>query len=72
MNVRSDYGKEIKKRLIDMDKTQVWLIDQVKERTGLFFDSSYLYKVMTGTLRTPTIVSAINEVLNIKDFSITS
>lgn len=57
------FGKEIKKRLIDIERPQAWLIEQVREKTGLYFDDSYLYKIMVGTLSTPSIVSAINEIL---------
>ena len=46
----SDFGKAVKIRLVEMDKTQEWLIEQVKERTGVFFDSSYLHKILTGQL----------------------
>lgn len=53
------FGKEVKKRLVDLDKKQVWLIEQVQERTNLYFDDSYLYKVLTGQLNTPKIVQAI-------------
>lgn len=60
------FGKNIKKRLIDTDQTQTWLIDEVKKKTGLYFDSSYLYKVMSGRVATPSIISAICEILNIK------
>ena len=59
------YGKEIKKRLVDIDHSQSWLIDEVKAKTGLFVDSSYLYKIMTGQNATPKIVAAINEILEI-------
>ena len=59
------YGKEIKKRLVDIDRSQGWLIDEVKAKTGLFFDSSYLYKIMTGRNATPKIVEAINEIIEI-------
>lgn len=45
----SDFGKAVKCRLVAMDQTQLWLIEQVKERTGCFFDSSYLYRLMVGT-----------------------
>lgn len=65
MRAISEYGKEIKKRLIDLDKSQNWLIEQVKVRTGLFFDSSYMHKILTGSAETPSIISAINEILNI-------
>ena len=63
------FGKEIKKRLVDIDKTQDWLIDQVANKTGLYFDGSYLHKVMTGKLNTPRIVQAIKEILDISDAS---
>lgn len=60
------FGKAIKKRLIDMGQTQIWLIDEVKDRTGLYFDGSYLYKVMAGRVLTPSIVNAICEILDIE------
>lgn len=59
----TDFGKAIKKRLIDMDKSQEWLIAKVRDRTGLYFDSSYLYKIQTGKLATPSICGAIREIL---------
>ena len=59
------YGKEIKKRLIDLGRPQTWLIKQVREKTGLYFDDSYLYKIQTGKLSTPSIISAINEILDL-------
>ena len=57
------FGKDIKKRLIDLEHTQVWLIEQVRQTTGLYFDDSYLYKIQTGQLATPKIVSAIRDIL---------
>jgi hypothetical protein len=59
------YGKEIKKRLVDIDRSQGWLIEEVKEKTGLFFDGGYLYKILSGQNATPKIVAAINETLGI-------
>ena len=61
------FGKEIKKRLVDLERKQAWLIDQVAEKTGLYFDGSYLHKVMTGQLNSPKIVQAIREILGISD-----
>ena len=60
------FGKDIKRRLIDLDKPQLWLIGQVREKTGLYFDSSYLFKIMTGRIATPSIVNAICEILSIE------
>lgn len=60
-----DFGKEIKKRLVDIDETQNWLIEEVHKDTGLYFDSSYLYRIMTGKVATPSIVSSISQILEI-------
>ena len=61
------FGKECKKRLIDLDKPQMWLIEQVRAATGLYFDDSYLYKIKTGQLATPKIVQAIRDILDIQE-----
>ena len=63
----TEFGKDIKKRLVDLEKPQTWLIEQVRERTGLYFDDSYLYKIRTGKLATPSIVTAIREILELPD-----
>ena len=60
------FGKDIKKRLLDVDHDQIWLIEQVSVKTGLYFDRSYLHKIMTGKLNTPGIISAICEILGIE------
>lgn len=61
----TDFGKTIEKRLIDLGQPKKWLIEQVCEKTGLYFDDSYLYKIRTGKLTTPSVVSAINEILEL-------
>ena len=63
----TSFGKEIGKRLIDIDLTQKRLIQQVKERTGLYFDDSYLHKIKTGKLTSPKIVQAIREILDLPE-----
>jgi len=63
------FGRDIKKRLVDLEQNQNWLIAQVSKKTGLYFDGSYLYKIMTGQLNTPKIVQAIKEILDITDAS---
>ena len=65
-NPLTPFGKEVKHRLIDLDKQQAWLIEEVKEKTGLYFDSSYLSKVMCGQLSSPKIINAICEILSIQ------
>lgn len=61
------FGKEIKKRLVDIDESQEWLIQQVKADTGLFFDNGYLYKILTGKLATPSIVASIEKILHLDE-----
>lgn len=63
----TNFGKEVKKRLIDLDRKQTWLIQNVRERTGLYFDDSYLSKILTGKLATPGIVQAIREILDLPE-----
>lgn len=63
----TEYGKKIKFRLLEMEKPQIWLISEVRAKTGLYFDDSYLYKIMFGSLRTPKIIAAINEILEITE-----
>jgi hypothetical protein len=46
----SDFGKAVKIRLIEIEQTQDWLIEQVKERTGDYFDGSYLHRILSGKL----------------------
>jgi len=63
----TNFEKTVKIRLIEMDKPQTWLIEQVRERTGLYFDSSYLWKVLNGVLKPPVILQAIREALDLPD-----
>lgn len=46
----SDFGKAVKIRLIEMEQTQEWLIERVKEITGDYFDSSYLHRILSGKM----------------------
>ena len=47
----SDFGKAVKIRLIEMDKTQAWLIERVQEQTGdMSFDTSWMYRLLSGKL----------------------
>lgn len=47
----SDFGKAVKIRLVELDRTQAWLIEQVRERSGdMSFDTSWLHRILTGKL----------------------
>lgn len=61
-----DFRKTVKYRLIDLGKSQKWLEDQVREKTGLYVDSSYLGKIYSGERNAPKVRTAICEILNVK------
>ena len=63
----TDFGLCVKTNLLQMGKTQKWLEDTVSERTGLFVDNGYMYKILTGQRNAPQIVAAICEILNIRE-----
>ena len=63
----TDYEKAVKHKLIDIGKTQAWLILQIKTRTALYIDSAYLHKILSGDRNAPKIKAIINEVLNINE-----
>lgn len=58
-------GIKIKNKLLQIGKTQNWLIEKMKEETGLFVDCSLLYKVLTGQNTNPKLIKAIEKILNI-------
>lgn len=70
----TEFGMAVKVRLIEMQKTQSWLIEQVADRTGDFFDSSYLHRILTGKLAAengingkPGKAAVIREILGLED-----
>lgn len=63
----SDFGLSVKVKLLQIGKEQKWLEQAVSEKTGLYVDSGYLYKILTGQRNAPKIVAAICEILNIEE-----
>ena len=70
----TDFGKQIKHRLVDMDQTQEWLAKEVRKKTisedkpkGMFVDSGYIQKIMKGERKPKKIIDAICEVLDIAE-----
>lgn len=63
----TDFGLCVKTKLLQMGKEQKWLEEAVTEKTGLFVDNGYMYKILTGQRNAPRIVAAICEVLNIRE-----
>lgn len=63
----SDFGLRVKMQLLQIGKEQKWLEEAVAKKTGLFVDSGYMYKILTGKRNAPKIVAAICEILNIEE-----
>lgn len=61
----TSFGVEIKTKLISLSETQEWLIGRAKEKTGMYVDSSNLYKLMTGQLHSERLEEAIRDILKI-------
>lgn len=61
----SDFGLCVKTELLRRGKEQKWLEEAVTEKTGLYVDSGYMYKVLTGKRNAPKIVAAIREILEL-------
>lgn len=65
--MNTDFGKTVKKKLIDLDLQQKWLIAEVNRRTGMRLDNSYFQKIMRGDRNSERVTSAICEILHIGD-----
>ena len=63
----SDFGLCVKTELLRQGKEQKWLEEAITEKTGLYVDSGYMYKVLTGQRNAPKIDAAIREILNIRE-----
>ena len=61
----TEFGLCVKKRLLDLGMTQKELEQIISERTGLFVDAGYMYKILSGQREAPKISEAIKEVLRI-------
>ena len=63
----SDFGLCVKTELLRRGKEQKWLEEAVSEMTGLYVDSGYMYKILTGQRNAPKIVAAIRDCLEMRD-----
>ena len=63
----SDFGLCVKTKLLQIGKSQKWLEETVSQKTGLYVDDSYMYKILTGQRNAPKIVEAIRETLGIEE-----
>lgn len=62
------FGLAVKTKLLGPPaRTQAWLANEVKARTGLYVDDAYISKILTGQRRAPKIVQAIREILEMSE-----
>lgn len=69
MTVNSDFcefGKEVKKRLVDIEQTQSWLAEKVSEDTGLWVDTAYLSNTLAGRRTPKKIMTSIKKILEME------
>lgn len=62
-----EFKRAVKHRLVDLGKTQAWLIREVRAKTGKYLDSSYMSKIYAGTNQPAGIMAAIREVLDLPE-----
>ncbi len=63
----TNFGMSVKVKLLQIGKDQKWLEEAVSEKTGLYVDNGYLYKIFRGQRNAPKIVAAIKEILSIEE-----
>lgn len=63
----TEFGLCVKDKLLRRGKDQKWLGEEVTNRTGLYVDSGYMYKILTGQRNAPKVVQAVCEILDIPD-----
>lgn len=61
------FGKIVKTRLVEIEQKQEWLIREVSKRTGLYFDTSYMHKILTGQSTNQKIIAAIRDILDLPE-----
>lgn len=61
----TDFGLCVKTELLRRGKEQKWLEERISEKTGLFVDNGYLYKILTGQRNAQKVVQAIREILEL-------
>lgn len=66
---QNEYKKAVWHKLIDRGWNTANLAEAVSEKTGLFCDTSYISKILSGERSAPKIRAAICEILEMKEES---
>lgn len=65
--MQNAFSKDVKKRLVDLEKNQAWLIGAVRQDTGLYLDSGYMGRILSGKRHAPKIRASICKILDIPE-----
>ena len=60
----TNFGQTVRKRLIDLDKTQDWLAAQVRGM-GIPCNKTYLSKILNGARKGKQVKAAIEKILDL-------
>jgi hypothetical protein len=66
-NKFTPFGVSVRAKLFEIGQTQEWLISECQTKTGMYVDSSVMYKLLTGQRKSQKITVAICEVLDIAE-----
>lgn len=61
----TDFGLCVKTELLRRGMEQKQLEKSITELIGLYVDSGYIYKILTGQRNAPKVVQAIRDILGI-------
>lgn len=59
----TDWGKEVKIKLIMLERTNTWLVERVKEESKGYFDNAWLQQLFTGKRKSAPKEKLILEIL---------
>lgn len=62
----TDFGRSVKQKLDEAPRrTGTWLCAEVRKDTGLYVDSAYLSKILTGHRNPPKVIASIRKILDL-------
>lgn len=61
----TEFGKQVKIELIKKNQSMAWLQEEVAGRTGLYMDSAYMSRILSGKRSPQKVVTAICEILDL-------
>ena len=65
-NNLTEFGKQVKIELINLQKNQKWLISEINKLGTLKVDTSFLHRVLTGKVKKSKMESLIKQILKIE------